>query len=64
MLQLKTELMLILSFTSSGLEFRSVNDTSIYRNYQLKVIKNKNFLGEIYDNLFKQLTGIEFIQYR
>ena len=56
--------MLILSSTSSGLEFRSVNDTSIYRNYQLKVIKNKKFLGEIYDNLFKQLTGIKFIQYR
>ena len=31
---------------------------------KLKVIKNKKFLGEIYDNLFKQLTGIKFIQYR
>ena len=45
MLQLKTELMLILSSASSGLEFWSVNDTSTYRNYELKVIKNKNFLG-------------------
>ena len=63
MLQLKTELMLILSSASSGLEFWSVNDTSIYRNYELKVIKNKNFLGEIFDNLLKQITGIKFIQY-
>ena len=63
MLQLKTELMLILSSASSSLEFWSVNDNSIYRNYELKVIKNKNFLGEIFDNLLKQITGIKFIQY-
>ena len=36
--------MLILSFISSGLEFSSVNDTSIYENFELKVLNNIKFL--------------------
>ena len=42
--------MLILSSVSSGLEFRSVNHTSKYKNSQLKVFKNIKFLGEISNN--------------
>ena len=35
--------MFILSYISSGLEFSSVNHTSIYENSELKVFKNKIF---------------------
>ena len=34
--------MFILSFTSSGLEFWSINDTSIYENSEVKVFKIQN----------------------
>ena len=39
--------MFILSSTSSGLEYWSVNHTSIYENSKLKVFKIIKFLGEI-----------------
>ena len=42
--------MFILSFISSGLDFLSINDTSIYENYESKVFKNIKFLGEISNN--------------
>ena len=42
--------MLILSFISRGLEFWSVNYTSIYENSELKVFKNIKFFGEISSN--------------
>ena len=42
--------MLILSFISSGLEFSSVNDTSIYENFELKVLNNIKFFGEVSSN--------------
>ena len=38
--------MFILSFTSSGLEFWSVNLISLYEDSESKVFKNINFLGE------------------
>ena len=39
--------MFILSYVYSGLEFWSVNSTSIYQNSELKVSKNMVFLDEI-----------------
>ena len=42
--------MIILSCVHSGLEFGSVNHTSIYENSELNVIKNINVLGEISNN--------------
>ena len=39
--------MFILSSISSGLEFWSVNHTSIYENSELKVFKNMKFLGKM-----------------
>ena len=42
--------MFILSSIFSGLEFWSVNHTSIYENFELKVLKNIKFLGEISSN--------------
>ena len=42
--------MLILSSISSGLEFLSVNHTSIYENSESKMFKNINFVGEIPNN--------------
>ena len=39
--------MLTSSSISSGLEFWSVNHTSIYKNYELKIFKNMEFLVEI-----------------
>ena len=41
--------MLILSSISSGLEFWSVNHTSIYENSESKVFKGIKLLGEIYN---------------
>ena len=49
--------MFILSFISSGLEIWSVNQTSIYENSELKVFKNNKFLGDISNNLPKDLIG-------
>ena len=42
--------MLILSSISSGLEFWSVNDTSIYENSESNVFKNIKLFGEISNN--------------
>ena len=42
--------MFMLSSISRGLELSSVNHTSIYENYELKVFKNINFSGEISNN--------------
>ena len=39
-----------LSWISSGLEFRSVDHTSITKNSELKVFKNIKFLDEIFNN--------------
>ena len=41
--------MFILSPISSGLEWWSVNDTSIYGNSELKVFKNIKFLDEVFN---------------
>ena len=38
--------MVILFSISGSLEFLSVNYTSIYENFELKVFKNIKFLGE------------------
>ena len=42
--------MLILCSISSGLEFWSVNNNSIYENSELKVFKNINFFDEKFSN--------------
>ena len=42
--------MFILSSIFRGLEFRSVNHTSIYENSELNVFENIKFLSEISDN--------------
>ena len=39
--------MFIICFISSHLEFGSVNHTSIYKNSELKVFKNRKILGEM-----------------
>ena len=49
--------MFILSSISRGLEFCSVNHTSIYENSDLNVFKNINFLGEISNILPNHLLG-------
>ena len=49
--------MLILSSISRGLEFWSVNHTSIYENSELKAFKNIKFLGEISNNWRNDLLG-------
>ena len=41
---------MILSYISSGLEFWSVNNTSIYENSESNVFKNIKFLGEVSNN--------------
>ena len=50
--------MFILSFISSGLEFWSVNHSSIYENYELKDFQNVKFLGEISDNWTNDLLEV------
>ena len=42
--------MLILSSISSGLEFWLVKRTSIYENFESKVVKSMKFVGEISNN--------------
>ena len=42
--------MFILSSIASGLEFWSVNHTSMYKNSELKVFNNKRLLTEISNN--------------
>ena len=49
--------MFTLSFISSGLEFWSLNHTSMYENSELKVFKNIKFLGEIFKNWPNDLLG-------
>ena len=49
-LLLLTKVMFILSSVSSGVEFWSVNHTSVYESSELKVFKNIKFLGEISNN--------------
>ena len=47
----------IFSSISSGLEYWSVNQTSMYENSELKVFKNLNFVGEISSNWPNDLLG-------
>ena len=47
----------ILSFISSGLEFSSVNHTSINENSELKVFNNIKVLGEISNSGLSDLLG-------
>ena len=49
------KLMFVLSSFSSGLEFQSVNHTSIYENSELNVFKIIKFLGEISSNWASKL---------
>ena len=48
----------VLSSISSGLEFWSINQTSLYENAELKVFENIKFSGEISYNWPKNLLGI------
>ena len=48
----------ILPSISSGLEFWSVNHTSIYENSESKVFKNIRFLGKISSDWPNDLLGI------
>ena len=50
--------MFILYFTSRGLEFWSVNQTSIYENFGSKVFKIIRFLDEKSNNWPNDLFGI------
>ena len=50
--------MFILSSIFSGLEFWSVNHTSIYENTELNFFKNIEFLGEICNNWLNVLLRI------
>ena len=47
----------ILSFISSGLEFWSVNHTSIYENSDSIVLRNIKYLAEISNNRPYNLLG-------
>ena len=49
--------MFILFSIFSGLQFWSLNDTSIYENYQLNIFKNIKFFGEISSNWSSNLFG-------
>ena len=51
--------MFILSFAFSGLEFCSVNHTSIYQKSELKVFKNMKFLSEISKTFRNDLLGTD-----
>ena len=48
----------VLSSISSGLEFWSVNHTSVYENSLLNVFKNIKLLGEISSNWPNDLVGV------
>ena len=45
------------SIFSCGLEFWTVNHTSIYENLESKVFKNVKFLSEISNNWLNDLLG-------
>ena len=49
--------MFILSSISNGLKFWSVNNTSIYENSELNILKNINVFGEIFSNWPNDLLG-------
>ena len=49
--------MFILSSILGGLEFWSVNHTSIYENSEAKVLKDIKFFGEISNNWTNYLLG-------
>ena len=49
--------MFVISSISRGLEFRSVNHTSIYGNSESNVFKNIKLSGEISNNWPKDLLG-------
>ena len=49
--------MFSLSSVCSGLEFWSLNNTSIYENSKLKFFKNIKFLDEISNNCPDDLLG-------
>ena len=49
--------MFILLSITSGLEFSSVNHTSIYENSESKFFKNINFFCEIFNNWPNDLLG-------
>ena len=49
--------MFISSFTSSGLQFWSVNHTSIYENIVSQVLKNIKYLDEKSNNWPNDLLG-------
>ena len=55
--QLITKVIFILSFISIGLEFSSVNNTSIYEKSKLKVFKNIEFLDNFSNNQPNDLLG-------
>ena len=57
-----TKVMVILCSICSGLQFWSVNHTLLDENFDLKVFKNIKFLGEIFDNWPKDLSGKKSIQ--
>ena len=50
--------MFVLCSISSGLEFWSVNNTSIYKNSESNVFKNIKFSGEMFSNWPNYLLGI------
>ena len=56
-LSLITKMTFILSSISRGLEFWSVNHTSIYKNSESNVLENTKFLGEICHNWPNALLG-------
>ena len=56
-LYLITKVIFNLSSICRGLEFGSVNHTSIYENSESKVFKNKKFSGEISHNSLNDLLG-------
>ena len=49
--------MFVWSSISSGLEFWSVNRTSVYENYESKAFKKIKYFGEISNNRLNNLLG-------
>ena len=49
--------MFLLSSITRGLEFWSVNHTSIHENSELKVYKKIKLFGEIFSNWLNDLLG-------
>ena len=52
-----TKVMFILSSFSRGVEFWSVNHTSIYENSESNVFKNIKYFGKIFSNWPNDLLG-------